>query len=155
MEKTISITAEIRSICSQLLEKYKDAIGETGHTASGNLARTATYRCEFDGRYFDLIFNLESYWKYLEYGTKPHFPPISDIEKWITVKRLVPSSNKGKPPTTKQLAFSIARGISIKGTKPTGLLQTTINRNKNLVDALCDAILDQIEKQIDEELETL
>lgn len=155
MDYKVEVNDEIKSICRDLLEKYKDAIDNTGHTASGNLARTATYRCEFDGRYFSLIFELEEYWKYLEYGTKPHFPPISDIERWVTVKRLVPRTNTGKVPSTKQLAYVIARKISIEGTKPTRLLKNTMKQNKDLVSALYEAILNLIHKQVQSDIKTI
>ena len=115
----MEITSEIRQICNEILERYKKLIIDNGHNASGNLVNTASYKIKWDGKNFELYFNLPDYWKYLENGTKPHFPPVEAIEKWITVKHIIPTTNSGRVPTTKQLAFLIARGISKNGTKPT------------------------------------
>ena len=148
----MEVTNEIRQICSDLLERYKQAIRDNGSTASGELENTATYKVTVNGSYLEVIFNLQEYWKYLENGTKPHFPPIDAIEKWITVKHIIPTTNSGKVPTTRQLAYLIAREISISGTKPTKLLQKTIDGADDLINALLDEITKQLEQEIDTEL---
>jgi hypothetical protein len=73
-----------------------------------------------------ISFDLDAYWKYVEYGTKPHFPPIRAIEDWIRIKKIIPNSRNGKIPNTKQLAFAIAKSISKKGTKGKNLLTKTL-----------------------------
>ena len=108
---------------------------EQKHSATGNLSLNQKHYFVFDGRYYRIYLQLEDYWKYLEYGTKPHFPPVDKIAEWIRIKPVLPRPNaKGKLPTQKQLVFMIARSISIKGTKPTHTLQQTIDefqlRNK-------------------------
>lgn len=153
----MEVTSEIQQIAQELLERYKAEIAP--NKASGDLENTASYKVTFDGKYFEIIFNLESYWKYLENGTKPHFPPVSAIENWITVKHIVPKSvdNKvptaknNKVPTTKQLAFLIARGISRNGTKPTKALQNTIDGADDLIARLVDAITNQLQEEINNE----
>ena len=140
----MEITQDINNICSELLERYKQSIKNSGHYAR--------YITKWDGRYFELIFNLQDYWKYLENGTKPHFPPTDKIEQWIRIKHIVPQSMNGIVPTTKQLAYLIARSISVKGTKPTKLLQKTIDGADNLISALVSKIQNQLEKEIDKEL---
>lgn len=119
------------SALNSLMEEFKSAYAskliETNHYASGNLANTQ-HHFVFDGRYYRIYLSMEDYWKYLEYGTKPHFPPVDKIVEWIRIKPVLPRPNaKGKLPTQNQLAFMIARSISIKGTKPTHVLQQTIN----------------------------
>lgn len=145
----MEITDDIKQVCSDLLERYKQTIKDSGHYASGDLCNTATYKIKWDGKYFELSFNLEDYWKYIENGTKPHFPPISAIENWITVKHIIPSTNNGRVPTTKQLAYVIAREISQNGTKATKLLQKTIDG----ADDLINMFVELIEKQLEEEIE--
>lgn len=145
----MEITDDIKQVCSDLLERYKQTIKDSGHYASGDLCNTATYKINWDGKYFELSFNLEDYWKYIENGTKPHFPPISAIENWITVKHIIPSTNNGRVPTTKQLAYVIAREISQNGTKATKLLQKTIDG----ADVLINMLAELIEKQLEEEIE--
>ena len=144
----MEVTQEISNICQELLNRYKEEIKNSGHNASGSLANTATYRCSFNGKYFEVYFNLQEYWKYLENGTKPHFPPISAIEKWITVKHIIPTTRSGRVPSTKQLAFLIARSISENGTKPTKILQKTLDNSDDLINALCDELTKQLEQEI-------
>jgi hypothetical protein len=54
---------------------------------------------KFNGRYLTISLNLQDYWKYVEDGTRPHFPPIEDILQWIKVKPVLPRKRKGKLPT--------------------------------------------------------
>lgn len=144
----MEVNDNIRNICSDLLERYKQAIKDSGHDASGQLENTARYKVMFNGKYLEVYFNLQEYWKYLENGTKPHFPPIEAIEKWITVKHIIPTTNSGKVPSTRQLAYCIAREISVKGTKPTKLLQQTIDNADDLIELLLDELTKQLEQEI-------
>ena len=147
----MEVTNEINAIVRDMLERYKTEIDKSGHNASGELKNTAKYKCNFNGKWFEVTFILSEYWKYLENGTKAHFPPISAIEKWITVKHIIPTTKSGRVPTTKQLAFLIARGISRNGTKATKLLQTTIDGSDDLINALCDELYKQLNEEIIEQ----
>ena len=147
----MEITDEIKQVCSDLLERYKQAVKDSGHYASGNLYNTATYKTNINGSWFELTFVLDETWRYIENGTKPHFPPISAIENWITVKHIIPSTNNGRVPTTKQLAYVIAREISQNGTKATKLLQKTIDGADDLINMLVELIEKQLEEEIEKE----
>lgn len=147
----MEITQDIQEICAELLERYKQGIKDSGHSASGDLVNTARYFTTWNGRYFVLYFNLQEYWKYLENGTQPHFPPVEAIEKWIRVKHIIPTTNSGRVPSTKQLAFIIARGISVKGTKPTKILQHTIDNSDDLLDRLVEAFQKQLQDELNKE----
>lgn len=108
-----------------LVEKYREAIGE--HRASGKLQDTCRYIINTGSNSIELSLSLQSYWQYLEAGTKPHFPPIQAIRDWITIKPVLPyPDSNGKLPTPEQLAFLIARKISEVGTQGDGLLQESI-----------------------------
>ena len=123
-----TLDAALDSLMNEFQNAYASKLQETNHYASGNLALNQKHYFVFDNRYYRIYLQLEDYWKYLEYGTKPHFPPIEKIAEWIRIKPVLPRPNaKGKLPTQKQLAFMIARSISVKGTKPTHTLQQTIN----------------------------
>lgn len=147
----MEVTNEIKNICSELLERYKKSIEDSGHVASGGLVNTATYQVVVNGSWLEVSFNLEEHWKYLENGTRPHFPPINAIERWISVKHIVPRPYNGKVPTTRQLAFLIARGISKNGTKPTKLLQQTIDGADDLIAKLIDELAHQLQEEINKE----
>lgn len=148
----MKVSQEIRDLAKELLERYKKEIEDTGHKASGNLQNSASYKCTFDGKSLEVWFSIPEYWFYLENGTKPHFPPVSAIEEWITVKRIVPAAINGKVPSTRSLAFVIARSISLKGTPPTKLLQKTIDSADDLIEAMIDVLASQLQEQINEEI---
>ena len=123
-----TLDTALDSLMNEFQNAYASKLKETNHTATGNLALNQKHYFVFDGRYYRIYLQLEDYWKYLENGTKPHFPPVDKIAEWIRIKPVLPRPNaKGKLPTQKQLAFLIARSISVKGTKPTHTLQQTID----------------------------
>lgn len=144
-------TDELKQICSELLDRYKKAISASGHSASGELENSASYRININGKYVEIIFKLQDYWKYLENSTKPHFPPLQAIEQWITVKHIIPTTDNGKVPTTRQLAYLIGRDISKNGTKATKLLQKTIDNSGDLINLMVNEIIRQLEEEIKEE----
>lgn len=143
-----TIDTALDSLMNEFQNAYASKLKETNHIATGNLALNQKHYFVFDGRYYRIYLSLEDYWKYLEYGTKPHFPPIEKIAEWIRIKPVLPRPNaKGKLPTQKQLAFLIARSISVKGTKPTHTLQQTINEfqlSKKVKKLFMDAVKKQL-----------
>lgn len=142
---------DIKYLTELLAQIYKNNIVNTGHNSSGKLKDFET-TFEFNGSTFNVYFHLQDYWKYLENGTKPHFPPLKAIEDWIKVKRIVPYAYKGKVPTTKQLAYLISRKISKVGTKPTKLLQKSIDSADYIIDEITDKLLQHLTQPIEEEL---
>lgn len=147
----MEVTNEINNIASDLLERYKKSIKDGNHIASGNLYNTARYKTNMNGKWFEVIFVLDETWRYLENGTKPHFPPLNAIENWITVKRIIPTTISGRVPTTRQLAYLIGREISKNGTKPTKLLQQTIDGADDLINQLLDELYKQLQEEINKE----
>ena len=142
------IDTALDSLMNEFQYAYASKLIDTNHTATGNLALNQKHHFVFDGRYYRIYLELEDYWKYLEYGTKPHFPPVEKIAEWIRIKPVLPRPNaKGKLPTQNQLAFMIARSISIKGTKPTHTLHQTIDefQLRNKVKKL---FIDAVKKQL-------
>ena len=143
-----NIDTALNALMDELQNAYASNLRQSGHTASGNLALNQKHYFVFDNRYYRIYLQLEDYWKYLEYGTKPHFPPVEKIAEWIRIKPVLPRPNaKGKLPTQKQLAFLIARSISKKGTKPTHTLQQTINEfqlSKKVKKLFVDAVKKQL-----------
>lgn len=126
MEDNFDITP-IESIASDFLDLYRSNLEIADRYASGNLVNTATYNVSYDGTILRITLNLQDYWKYVENGAKPHFPPIDKIKEWIRVKPVLPRQMNGKLPTENQLAFLIARKISKVGTDGS----KTLNRTKD------------------------
>lgn len=64
--------------------------------------------------------DLNKYWKYVEWDTRPHFPPIDAIRAYVTAKPILPQPNEnGKIPTPEQIAWAIRGKIGKEGTKGT------------------------------------
>ena len=150
----IEVTTDIQTIIDQIANSYRNELTQQGKVASGRL-RDFTVEVVQDDKWFNIVFNLEHYWKYVENGRKPgKFPPINAIMKWIRVKPIVPHPMNNRVPTTKQLAFLIARSIAQNGIKPTHALQNTLANPQveNFIEQLCNYIIDQLEKQIDQDL---
>ena len=118
----------LQNIVDEFMYAYASAIIDTDHSATGNLALNQEKIIQYDGRFFSIYLSLEDYWKYLEYGTRPHFPPLEKIKEWIRIKPVTPLPQaNGKLPTENQLAFLIGRKISREGTPATHLLEDTQN----------------------------
>lgn len=69
---------------------------------------------------YEVTMTLNDYWKYVEYDTKPHWPPIDKILEWVNIKPVIPRPlASGKIPSPKQLTFLIGRKIYNEGTNGT------------------------------------
>lgn len=118
----------INTIVNDFLTLLKNNIQNTGHNSSGNLIKSTQKSFKWDGRFYTVSLKVPDYFKYLENGTKPHFPPVDKIKEWIRIKPILPRADKnGKLPTENQLAYLIGRKISKVGTKPTNLLRNTLS----------------------------
>ena len=147
---------EIRNICEQIAQVYRDKMSNAGYDPNGELMKF-TWVTEYNGNLFQLYFNLPQYWQYAEYGRRPgKFPPPDEILKWIQFKRIVPSSHSGKIPTTSQLVYLISRKIALKGTQGKHLLQETIDSTYDtLVDRLVEVIADNIENELEKDIKEI
>ena len=102
----------------EFIELYKLNLVQSGRPASGKLAESLSYHVNLGTNVYAVDISLLEYWKYIENGTRPHFPPVSAIREWIRVKPVIPRPMaNGKLPTESQLAFLIARKISRVGTQ--------------------------------------
>jgi hypothetical protein len=122
----VNVSGEIRkNIRTEILKEVGRIIGVTG---VGENVPYAVYRHE---------------------GTKPHFPPLEAIQKWV-VKRGLVKGSRGKALTSlkamqsrknadsleaqvKSIAYLIARKISKKGTQGLPFLQMALNMNRSFI----------------------
>lgn len=141
---------DIRKLAEEFAEAYKQAIIDSGHSASGQLVRSIQPVVKYENDQVILTITGEDYAVYLENGTKPHFPPVSKILEWIRVKPVLPRPINGKMPTAPQLAYLIGRKISRVGTKPTHLMANTANQMQ-LSSRLAEEISKALTKQFDDE----
>lgn len=136
---------------------YIERLKANGHPTtkgpeSNQLVSTVTSEVVVKGTTYEVVLNLQDYWKYVEEGTRPHWPPVSAILKWVEIKPVVPRPDmNGRIPTQKQLAFLIGRKIAEEGTKGTHDLKQTedalLGYYEDLIkEALERDVLDYIEK---------
>lgn len=139
----------VEEVSNQLLSDYKTALEE--HRASGNLLNSLVLNVIADKDKWEIRIEGPEYGIFLENGTKPHFPPVDEILKWIRIKPVLPRPlADGKLPTEHQLAFLIGRSISIRGTEGTHSFDKTVDQN-NYVERISLAIAKQLTSEFDEE----
>ena len=106
---------------------YKGKLTSDGHKATGKLIGSVKVEVSIGPTQYTGELRLEDYWKYIEYGTKPHWPPPKSILKWINAKPILPRAINGITPSKDQLAYLIGRKISKVGTKAGNELGDTID----------------------------
>lgn len=122
-------------------DRYKENLIKSDRVASGELLNSIEYVTHFQGNDYWVGLNLEGYWKYIEYDTKPHMPPVSAILKWIQIKPVIPHPFNGKLPTPTQLAWAISKKIEREGTKgKPDLRDATKEFNKVFEERITEAI---------------
>ena len=103
---------------AEFIEQYKINLTTSGRPASGDLIDSLSYEVVINSQTFAVDIHLKDYWKYIEDGTHPHWPPVDAIRRWIEVKPVIPRPmDNGRLPTDDQLAFLIGRKISRVGTE--------------------------------------
>lgn len=116
----------LQDFANDIRDRYREVLTDNDHIASRALYDSIRTEVKVGDDSFEVTMTLKDYWKYVEYDTKPHFPPMDAILKWIQIKPVIPRPGaNGRIPTEKQLAFLIARKISIEGTTGTHDLEKT------------------------------
>ena len=130
-----------------VMNLYQEKLRLEDHFATGELINHMTYHIVQGNQAIEVDLQLEDYWKYVENDTRPHWPPIDAILKWVKVKKILPSKTyDGKLPTEKQLAYLISRKISEKGTTGTHDLRDAMQAvNIQFEQRIGDAVAQDIE----------
>lgn len=82
------------------------------------------------------------YGEALEFGSRPHFPPVAPIQHWV--ERVLGISDK----EAKSVAFLIARAISKRGTKARGMFGKSMEKRKAAIIRILELIPSDILKKI-------
>jgi len=131
----------------ELRNAYQDRLINSDRIATGELLNSVECFVEKDNVVISVVLELADYWKYVEYDTKPHWPPKDAISEWIKFKPILPDNRFGYLPTPEQLNFLIRRKISEKGTKGTNDLHNTVEEiNEKYIDLIEQAITEDIEQ---------
>lgn len=138
-----------------IIDAYRRKLYEGGSNATGLLGNSLSTTVNADDGVYEVILNIQDYWKWVEYGRLPGtFPNIDAIRKWIQVKPVIPTvKNDGKLPTIDQLTYLISRKIALEGIEPKYYLNNTLDELD--LEPLEDAITRSLEQQLDNELKVL
>ena len=132
----------------ELRNKYQDSLINNDRIASGELLNSCEYIIQKDSYSISVSLQLAEYWKYVEWDTKPHWPPVDKILEWVKIKPVLPQSGSdGKLPTPEQLTFLIGRKIAKEGTKGSNDLHQSIEELNN---EYMQLIEEAISKDVDE-----
>ena len=134
----------------EFIELYKLNLVQSGRPASGKLAESLSYHVNLGTNVYAVDISLLEYWKYIENGTRPHWPPVSAISEWIKVKPVIPRPfENGKLPTESQLAFLIARKISRVGTEGINDFQRANDEVFARMEmSLAEAVTEDLQRQV-------
>ena len=146
--------ALLNSFAQTIVNRYKDKISEY---SSGKLYKTIDYSITSQNDSYLVTINLEEYWKYIEKGRRAgaKMPPLSAIEKWIKVRKIIPrpvtlKSGKQRVPTVQQLAYVIARSISRNGIAPRPFMRESIDQTiDDFKSKLTAAVRDDVLENLD------
>lgn len=135
-----------------IIDSYRRKLNEGGSNATGLLGNSLSTTVNAEDGIYEVVLNIQEYWKYLEYGRLPgSFPNIDAIRKWIQVKPVLPTPDRnGKIPTIEQLTFLISRKIAEKGIEPRYYLNNTLDEID--LTPLEEGITKSLAKQLDNEL---
>lgn len=138
---------------NELIAYYRNKLDGGGINASYDLYNSL--RIIMDTKTKGMIevnLSLIEYWKYVEKGRKAgKMPPISAIEKWVEIKPVLPRPmDNGKLPTTKQLAYLIARKIGLEGIAPKPILAESIEKiNDVFLPLIQQAVSEDIQREVE------
>lgn len=156
MEDPIKIIG-VTDVCNQIADIYRKKMDAAGYDKNGELYNFK-WTTEWKDNLFEVYFDLPPYFHFAENGRRPgKMPPVNKILQWIEFKHLVPRSNNGRVPTTRQLAFAISKHIALHGTEGKHLFEKTLDDPNldNLADKLVELISAEFEKEIEKYIETL
>ncbi len=140
----------MRLVCEKLSGDAKTIIRDNKAVARGELMRNIGYEVTREaGKILGIVgagANVP-YSIFRHEGTKPHFPPIEAVQKWVVQKGLLKIKNKpaslramrksknanALEQQTRAIAFLIARKIARKGTQGLPFLRMALNQNIDFI----------------------
>ena len=136
-------------------QAYKGNLVSNGRPATGALiSSVAVEVLDETGGGISVALDLASYWKYVEWDTRPHWPPPGVLLDWIAAKPILPSpDSRGRIPTPEHLDFLIRRKIA--GRSPSGKPGGTRGSHdlEEAIDALNGVWLPRLEDAIAQDID--
>ena len=145
----------------QIVDIIRSNYIKEGMMQQGKLANF-TWTVAFDNNLYQLQLMLPPEWKWVELGRRPSakMPPVSAIENWIKVRQLVPQGRNGKVPTTKQMAFAIAKKIQREGFYSPNhqgkhVIEKSMNEADPFITQLCNLITNKMNSTVRSDIVTV
>lgn len=137
-----NVLAVLRDYAAEVRNLYQDNLIRHDRIASGGLLNSAECRVNIGDRSYEVVMTLEDYWRYVEEDTRPHWPPVDAILRWVQIKPVIPRPDAaGRIPTPRQLAYLIGRKIAREGTKGSHDLADAVEEmNRRYADRLSEAL---------------
>lgn len=120
----------LREYGEAVAQAYRQSLEQHGHRATRELIDSVGVEIiREQGGGISVALDLASYWKFVEWDTRPHWPPKGSLLQWIQAKPIIPQpDSRGRIPTPEQLDYLIRRKIARKGTTGTHDLSDTVDR---------------------------
>lgn len=134
------VEAVLHEYAETVRDLYKEKLVEADRLASEDLYNSIEAQVVVNGTEYLVQVRALDYWKYVEWDTKPHWPPVQSLLRWIRVKPVLPRSG-GSVPRPEQLAYLIGRKIAREGTKGShDLALASTETNRRFRDAIAEAL---------------
>lgn len=134
------VEAVLHEYAETVRDIYKEKLVEADRLASEDLYNSIEAQVVVNGTEYLVQVRALDYWKYVEWDTKPHWPPVQSLLRWIRVKPVLPRSG-GSVPRPEQLAYLIGRKIAREGTKGShDLALASTETNRRFRDAITEAL---------------
>ena len=136
----------IYRVCIKISDDARRIVQQEKKVATGQLKDNIDYEVQITAQKIMAKIGVNAntpHGIFVHEGTKPHFPPVDAIKKWVIQKGLV---RKGSKPTTfrsakgtnlekvaQGIAFVIARSIAKRGTKALPFLKIALAQNTGFI----------------------
>ena len=104
-----SLNKVLEEFAEYFIQMAREHLQENNSNASYTLFDSFEKVIQIDDDYFSVKIGLEDYWKYVEEGTSPHYPPIKPLLDWVAVKQGVPK--------VEGFAYAVQNKIAKEGTE--------------------------------------
>lgn len=137
-----NVLAVLQDYAAEVRNLYQDNLIRHDRIASGGLLNSAECRVNIGDRSYEVVMTLEDYWRYVEEDTRPHWPPVDAILRWVQIKPVIPRPDAaGCIPTPRQLAYLIGRKIAREGTEGShDLADAVVQMNERYRERLSEAL---------------
>ena len=147
-------TNQLNTLLVELKNKYKELLKANDKVVNGNpdrLIDNINPVIEQTETQILLKFVMPIEWKYIEYGSAPHFPNVNAIKDWVEEKPVEWKDSKGEDMSDDSIAYLVGRKIAIEGIPATPLLEeaiTQINFYNRCISILKNMFLEEYKAQI-------